>query len=341
MSLIFLFLSKNRRKYKMKPLLRSYKEQYNLKEILIARIIGENRLNYHLESEIGVHFVAKSSTQSVYYVGDYVQLVEVDKRFYIVKVFERKNSIHKARNETTKSFHQASDEKILATNVDRVYIALAADQRFTLGKLERYLLVFNQAHVDLEVLITKSDKIEKAQTIQMIIEKHYPMITVRLLSILDHSIETFKQTIPEQSTSIILGSSGVGKSTLINYLSSNLQLRTNNVRDDGKGKHTTTDTSLIYLSTTNSYFIDTPGFKAIDTTQTYHLDGLFDDILERATHCKFNDCRHQSELGCAVKEAIQLGQISQEKIGRYHHYVDKQKRTERYLKLKQLRDNKK
>ena len=316
----------------MKHHLKNYLEKNEIESEMIGRIVGETRLFYIVKSTEEDYKVYKRPEQQEYFVGDYVHLTLIDNQSYITKLFKRFNQVSKARNQTSKSYNYSGEEKVLATNVDNVYIAIAADQRFTIGKFERYLLVFNQQKVNFEVIITKSDYFEKAQRIQKEIKKYYPLIKIQFLSIFDNSIDQFRKSIFPESTSIILGSSGSGKSTLINHLSKEFQLLTNEVRDDGKGKHTTTDICLIYLKETDSYFIDTPGFKGINSHKELQYENLFDDIIDYSTKCKFNDCKHMKEPGCAVRKAIKSGKLSEEKLIRYHHYLEKEIKRERFLK---------
>src|SRR5699024_9623006 len=122
----------------------------------------------------------------------------------------------------------------------------------------------------------------------------------------EETLEELKSLLVEGSTSMFIGASGAGKSTLVNSLTG-LNEDTKDVRDDGKGKHTTTHTKLIPLEETESYLIDTPGFKTISTTAEIGLEALFQPIYDKMNECKFNDCSHKHEPGCAVIEAVESG----------------------------------
>lgn len=158
-----------------------------------------------------------------------------------------------------KSYHERKDEQILATNVDRIFILIVADQKFTIGKFERYILTFKNDMNDLNIIITKSDYEDKANHIRAEILKIYPETHILLMSQNDkNSIEKFKSLIDKDTVSILLGASGVGKSTLFNKLFYDEEQSTQEVRVDGKGKHTTTSTKMIFNKELNAYIIDTP-----------------------------------------------------------------------------------
>lgn len=252
------------------------------------------------------------------FVGDFVHVVNLDDEHYIVEVLKRSNVVSKEASTTMKSYHDKSKEQILATNVDNVFILIAADQKFTIGKLERYILTFKKKDIHLNIVIIKADYKDKTESIRKEINKFYPELNIFLLSNFNaDNIEDFKQLIQKNSISILLGASGVGKSTLFNNLFSQDKQHTQSVRTDGKGKHTTTHTQMLYNYLLNAYIIDTPGFKTINAVHSVDESILFSDIVKLSKHCKFRDCTHSHEPGCAVKKAINEGDISEDYYERY------------------------
>ncbi|GAB6995231.1 ribosome small subunit-dependent GTPase A [Salinicoccus sesuvii] len=275
------------------------------------------------------------------FVGDFVQVATMDDTLDITKVLERNTLVSKESSTALKAFHERKDEQILATNVDSVFILIAADQRFTIGKLERYILTFKKEDIELSVIITKSDFEDKADEIRNEILKYYPNMDILLLSQFDeNSIDKFKALVENKTVSILLGASGVGKSTLFNTLFAKEDQNTQDVRVDGKGKHTTTSTRMLYNDELDAYIIDTPGFKTISAAHQVDENILFSEIQEFAQDCKFRDCTHSHEPGCAVKKAIDDGVISEAYYGRYLENKRIIKGQERHQLMKERMKNK-
>lgn len=276
------------------------------------------------------------------YVGDFVEYVKIDDNCFITQFYPRKSIISKAINKTAKDITYKNEEQVLATNVDKIFILIASDQRFSISKLERYLLTFSQDAIEVSIIISKADLSDKTENIIAEIEKYYPDLLVYKTSIFDKpSIEKIESIVGEDTTIVLLGSSGAGKSTLINALNQVESELVGETRRDGKGKHTTTYTTLLPLIGTHSYLVDTPGFKGIDTLNEVDASVLFDDILSLSQQCKFNDCQHKTEQGCAVKKAIEEGTLTQEKYDSYLANAKKMFGAQRYEKKKQRqKDNK-
>lgn len=273
------------------------------------------------------------------YVGDFVGLHWEGGEFYIDQLYERKNAITKASSHAAKSYHVHSYEQILATNVDQLFIMIASDQRFTLSKFERYMLIFNQKNLQLNILLSKADDEEKTLEIIKTISLHYPKVKIRPVSIYHKkTIQQVKEALDPGKTAMFVGASGAGKSTLINaLLEVDLQL-TDVVRRDGKGKHTTTVTKMFYVKETNTYLIDSPGFKTISTTKEMDGDILFASIYNLARNCKFADCSHQHEPHCAVMQAVEEGTLSAQLLERYVIYEKKLTGYAKYEEAKKLKE---
>ena len=263
----------------------------------------------------------KKNLNSPYVVGDYVRLIKKEEHYFLGEILDRKNVLSKSESKAKKSYRKQIVEQLVASNIEHVFITVSTDQRFTLSKLERYILTFTVPAATIDILITKSDYNEQATYIENYIEASELNINIYKISIYNEdSINQIKKRITSNSTSILLGSSGTGKSSLINMLTDGEQEKTGVVRTDGKGKHTTTYSTIIPIDNSNSYIIDTPGIKSISTTrETKEI--LFEDILALSKQCKFRDCNHNSEPGCAVKEAIRLGNLNAQKLERFHKYL--------------------
>lgn len=317
----------------------TYVEKCKLNSNEVARVIEKYGYFYDLyfNDEVYEKVTAVNQVSSnEIFVGDFVRVVELDNILYITEVLERDSLVSKESSTAMKSYHERKDEQILATNVDIIFILIAADQKFTIGKLERYILTFKKESNNLHIIITKSDYEDKANNIRAEILKYYPKTEILLMSQYDEkSIEKFKKLIVEESVSILLGSSGVGKSTLFNNLFTKENQNTQDVRVDGKGKHTTTNTKMLFNDILNAYIIDTPGFKTISAAHKVDESILFSDIYELAQECKFRDCTHEHEPGCAVKKAIDEGYITREYYGRYLENKRINEGQERHQKMKE------
>lgn len=318
--------------------IKRYSKYCDIPEKNLYRIIRVDRESTLLVNQSGNFFTGYPTSNIVnnYYVGDYVRLVDFDNKKFIKSVEPRINIVSKASNKTAKNYNYSYDEQILATNVDQIFILIASNQRFTISKLERYLLTFSRDNIKVSIIITKSDFKKPTQVIREMIHNYYPNLSIYYTSNYDSaSIFQLKNLIQPQETVILLGSSGVGKSTLINTLQGVDTERTSTTRSgDSKGKHTTTYTKLIYIDILDCYLIDTPGFKGIDTTNEVNMNILFERITILSQSCKFRDCQHISEPQCAVKTAVENGEITQEYYERYIINQQKQKGYEAYIKQK-------
>ena len=328
--------------------IKDYAKYNDLTGDLTGRIVERNHHMFDvvLEGKILRNVQAVSSLYDAdIVVGDYVSVVKLDEHIFIESILQRNSVISKQSSDASKSMKENQNEQTLAANVDQLFILIAADQRFTLGKFERYLMSFSQDNIDMHVLISKADYTDKTVEIITDISSTYPDIPITPFSIYQAvTLAEVKSKIIQGRTAMFIGASGVGKSTLINLLNSS-DLTTNEVRTDGKGKHTTTVTTMINMKETGSYLIDSPGFKTISTTNDMDFDILYEPIFRLKDGCKFNDCTHTHEPDCSVKLAVDEGEISEklyerylinEKkiIGQMKHETNKEKKKDRIVNKK-------
>src|SRR5699024_2535008 len=255
----------------------------------VGRIIQKNNHLYTIATINRIIPKVKSAYNEGFFVGDFVLFNCQDDDCHLKQLLDRKNVISKASSHAAKSYHVRSYEQTIAANVDQLYILIAADQRFTLSKLERYLMTFNQETIEMNILISKADYMDGTKEITDMIHATYPGLKITPISTYQQDmIQDVKDSLSSRNTAMFIGASGVGKSTLINHLIGNQIEETNVVRNDGKGKHTTTVTKMVYVADTDSFLIDSPGFKTISTTK--EMDGkiLFEEIQELGRYCKFN-----------------------------------------------------
>lgn len=226
-----------------------------------------------------------------------------------------------------------TDEQIIATNIDIAFICTSINLDFNLRRLERYLTMAWESGAVPVILLTKSDLCEDIEEKVALVESvAFGVDIVSISSKTGMGINNLRRYIKAGDTVAFLGSSGVGKSSVVNYLFGEERLQVKDVREeDDKGRHTTTHRELIVLPE-GGIVIDTPGmreFQILDISEG--IESTFEDIEELALQCRFNDCLHSNEPGCRVKTAIRNGELTQE---RYSNYL-KLKKEARFLALKE------
>jgi ribosome biogenesis GTPase len=208
-------------------------------------------------------------------------------------------------------------EQVMAANVDVAFIVVGLDGDFNLRRLERYLAVAWAGGATPIVLLNKADVATDVEGLRVAAEAVAPGVEVRALSALtgDGIAALAADHLGAGRTAVVLGSSGVGKSTLVNALVGSERLRTGAVReDDSRGRHTTTHRELVRLPG-GALLIDTPGIRSLGVVGAgAGLEDAFSDIAELAASCRFTDCRHETEPGCAVKAALADGRLAGERF---------------------------
>jgi ribosome biogenesis GTPase len=212
-----------------------------------------------------------------------------------------------------------SEQQILAANVETVFIVSGMDRDFNIHRIERYLTLAYDSGAVPVVVLNKLDLVDSAAEYVEEVEAVAFGTEVVSTSGLDGTgVEGLRALMPEGSTSVFVGSSGAGKSSLVNRLMGSDLRRTGDVRGgDGKGRHVSVDRMLLTVPG-GGCIIDTPGLREVGLTANENgLASSFADITELAVHCRFNDCSHEHEPGCAVRAAIDRGELSEDRLESY------------------------
>ncbi len=298
------------------PTLEKFRKEQNLKNFETGRVIAEHKERYvvktpngEYEAEItgNIRFTAQSR-EDFPAVGDWVALNVYDSEFAIIhKLFPRYSVIKR------QGAGNSGEVQIIATNVDVAFLVQAVDRDFNLNRLERYLTICHASKVSPVILLTKTDLANEhrvAEILESIKQriKNIPVIAVS--SETQDGYRELKQVIEKGKTYCLLGSSGVGKSTLLNNLSGKLLMRTDSIsQSTNKGRHVTSHRELIVLES-GGILVDNPGMREVGIADTSSgLETTFDKIIRHSQNCKFKDCTHKNEVGCSVIKAVENGEI--------------------------------
>jgi len=282
----------------------------------IGRVIAEHKERYIVKTENGefeaeitgnLRFSAQSRVDFPA-VGDWVALTIYDSDFSVIhKTLPRLSII------TRQAVGQFGEVQIIATNIDYAFLIQAVDRDFNINRLERYLTICYSSKVNPIIVLTKTDLIneQKIAEITDSIKQRIKDIPVFAISNeTQDGYEALKKFIEKGKTYCMLGSSGVGKSTLLNKLSGRTLMKTDAIsQSTNKGRHITSHRELIVLESGGN-LIDNPGMREVGIADTTSgLEMTFDRIIHLSRKCKFKDCTHTNEIGCSVLEAIEKGEI--------------------------------
>lgn len=288
----------------------------------LARVLEQHRDLYKVICEQGqlyagisgkLHHKAEDSL-SLPGVGDWVMIDRTDGssgNAIIHAIISRTSVFARLAAGTVK------EQQIVAANIDTVFICMALNADFNLRRLERYLTIAWDSRAKPVIVLTKSDlcddlseKLKELQAVSLGVD------ILVCSSMSEDGYEEVAQYIEKGKTIAFIGSSGVGKSTLINRLLGHELMATKEIcEDDDKGKHTTTHRQLILLPS-GGIVIDTPGMRELGVFSG-NLSTTFEDITKLAAECKFGDCSHSAEPGCAVQQAMTNGALSAERFASY------------------------
>jgi ribosome biogenesis GTPase len=229
--------------------------------------------------------------------------------------------------------------QLIAANVDTLFIVTSANRDFNVARLERYLAIAHDAGAFPVIVITKADTVESASDFVNEASALSPGVLVEALDARSpDDVEVLRPWCESGQTVALLGSSGVGKSTLVNTLTGEHQVTKEVREDDQRGRHTTTSRSMHRLPH-GGWLVDTPGMRELQLVHVGDaLDEVFAEVAALTAECRFSDCSHESEPGCAVQAAIETGMLDVDRLRRYSKLQSEDRRNTETIAERRSRD---
>jgi ribosome biogenesis GTPase len=296
--------------------LEEYRKKQNLDSFDIGRVVLEHRDRYTVKTEsnefdcelIGNLRFTITNKNELPSVGDWVAISEYDEdKALIHAVLPRYSTLER------KAVGKSGESQIIAVNIDVGIIIQSVNRDFSINRLERYLTICNASNIEPFIILSKIDLIENLELEELLIQVQERIKNVPIIPLSNQSkvgIDDVISKLAKGKTFCLLGSSGVGKSTLINTLIGEELMYTGEISENiDRGKHVTTHRELIVSE--HGILIDNPGMREIGITDaTEGFEMTFDDVLNLSQDCKYNNCTHTNEDGCSVLRALDKGELN-------------------------------
>jgi len=298
-------------------------EPFAGRELVAARVALQHRTHYIVFSEHG-ELKAEAAGKMLFHaegmqdlpaVGDWVVIHPrpEEQAATILEILPRRTKFSR------KTAGRRTEEQIVASNVDVVFIVSGLDGDFNVRRLERYLVLVTQSGASPVIVLNKADACANIEELKNEVQRVAGKTPIHITSALrDEGLDMILNNVKRGQTGALMGSSGVGKTTIINHLLGSDERKTEEVREtDSRGRHATTVRELILLPS-GGLLIDTPGMRELQLWgEVDGVEEVFDDIEELAGRCKFRDCSHEVEPGCAVREALESGSLDSDRYESY------------------------
>jgi len=320
----------------------------NLKKLgldnnLVARVIAEYRETYRVRN-INNEYLAKitgkqifdaSSREDFPAVGDWVVITELDKDLAVIQgILPRKTILRK-------KYSNQQEIQVIATNIDVAFIIESVDRDYNLNRFERYFVLANEGNIKPVIILNKIDLISQTELnlkTNQIKNRFKDIYIIPTSIIIEQGLDELIGYITKGKTYCFLGSSGVGKSSLINKLLGKGNIKINEISlHSGRGQHTTTGREIYFLKN-GGIVVDNPGMREVGMTNSIGgIENVFDEIIALSKNCKYGNCTHTHEPGCAVLNAIKSNELDENK---YLNFV-KLKKEAKYYSMAELEKRKK
>lgn len=315
----------------------SNRKKMRLGDFLIARVISEHKGAYKVKNTEG-EYLAKvtgkkmfsaSSREDYPAVGDWVAITKLDKENAVINdILPRKTSIKRTYGDKNRSGDKTKTQ-IIGTNIDTAFIVESIDRDYNLNRFERYFVLAKNGGVKPAIILNKIDLISSDELDLKLaeIKNRFGDVDVITTSVVNaDGLDKLKKYITYGKTYCFLGSSGVGKSSLINKLIGENIIKTGNISSySNRGKHVTTKREMYFLEN-GGIVIDNPGMREVGIINAeVGVGNLFDEMVALSKKCKYADCSHTHEPGCKILHAVKSGKLDENK---YSNYINLKKETE-------------
>ncbi|MFH0797643.1 MAG: ribosome small subunit-dependent GTPase A [Candidatus Omnitrophota bacterium] len=310
----------------------------NLKKLdldgcLVARVIAEYKEAYRVRSVTG-EYLAKITGKQMFNalsradypaVGDWVAITELNKEQAVInRILPRKTILRR-------KYSNKQESQIIATNIDVAFVIESVDRDYNLNRFERYFVLARDGNIKPAIVLNKIDLVSDAELnlkMDQIKDRFNDVDIILTSAIAERGLDKLMRYIIRGKTYCFLGSSGVGKSSLINKLLGRNSIKIREIsRRTGRGKHATTSREIYFLEN-GGIVIDNPGMREVGMADSgAGIEDVFDEITSLSKNCKYVNCTHTHEPGCAVLDAVKSKELDENK---YSNYVKLKKETEYY-----------
>ena len=318
---------------------KSKRTELKLDNFSVARVTAEYKGAYKVKNEEG-EFLARITGKQIFNatsredypaVGDWTAITVLDKKQAVIQAVLPRKSIIKRRFGDKNKIGEKSDVQIIATNIDFAFVVQSVGRDYSINRFERYLAIIKDSNIKPAIIINKIDLISKEELNSKLseIKNRVGDIDVFATSTIgDESLTKLKSYIQKGETYCFLGSSGVGKSSLINKLLGESIIKTEDISSHSdRGKHITTSREIYFLES-GGIVVDNPGIREVGMTDASKgIGSVFDEITRLAKKCKYADCTHIHEPDCEILSALKDGRVDE---GKYSNYISLKKEAEHF-----------
>ncbi len=321
------------------PFFEENKNKLELSDFSVARVISEHKGAYKVKNTDGKYF-AKVTGKQIFNalsredypaVGDWVAIKEIDDNQAVIAGILPRRTLIKRKYGDRNRIGEKNEIQIIAANIDVAFVVESVDRDYNLNRFERYFAIAENGGVRPAIILNKIDLLSGEELNEKLtqLKNRFPSIDIISTSIINNKgLDDLKRYITKGKTYCFLGSSGVGKSSLINKLIGENAIKTGDISSfSGRGKHVTTARQMYFLEN-GGIVIDNPGMREVGMADVGQgIDTFFDDITSLSKKCRYKNCTHIHESGCEVINAVKSGKLDKEK---YSNYINLKKESEYY-----------